>query len=473
MKTKKNKTSKSTTSDAPVNAETKVSDLVKQAAGIFFDDEILSSPQSSRQSSPQSAPEQSSLGIEDNGISDELAHFSAEEIDEEVIGISGLSDLPIVEEDDLAGEELGVEVDLAAQDDLTGYDDLTGDDELEEPRETNSEIAVDLEGTELEAFQSEEVEAIESLPPEKIQSIVESLLFSTDKPISAVSMKSAFQGTQVKIAEIRNAIDALQLEYTSGQRGVQLDEVAGGYQLRTKVDNLSYLQHTVKARPFRLSGPALEVLSILAYKQPCTKSAVDEIRGVESGHLMRGLLDRGLIAFGEKSELPGRPMFYVTTRKFLEIFSLRNLAELPTLEEMDQLIPVGIGEEEVQKPKLSDLTGELSQASSGSVYSENEEELMDISSDLQAINTSTQFFEDEKRRQKEKKESDRAQDILERLTVGEAVDEKDKKWLAKYETEKNTTEKNVTDKNTTEKNETSTMITTPEATIEPEAAADL
>lgn len=115
-----------------------------------------------------------------------------------------------------------------------------------------------------------------------------------------------------------------------------LEEVAGGFQIRTKPDNQKYLQRTVKGRPFRLSGPALEVLAIVAYKQPCTKAMVDEIRGVESGHLMRGLLDRGLMHFAGKSELPGRPMFYETTRKFLEIFSLRNINELPSLNEIDQ-----------------------------------------------------------------------------------------------------------------------------------------
>jgi segregation and condensation protein B len=451
VKTKKNKNQKSETAEIPLNAEAKVSDLVKQAAGIFFDEEVTT-PAASIKTQEVNEEIETAGEIADENVVDELAHFSSEEIDDsDVLDSSLLADLPIIEEDGLT-------------------------------EETHEQIStLDLEGTELEAFESEEVEQIESLPAEKIQSIVESLLFSTDKPISALSMKSAFQGTNVKIAEIRKAIEVLQLDYTSGQRGVQLDEVAGGFQLRTKVDNLSYLQHTVKARPFRLSGPALEVLSILAYKQPCTKSAVDEIRGVESGHLMRGLLDRGLIAFGEKSELPGRPMYYATTKKFLEIFSLRNLEELPTLEEMDQLIPVGIGEEEIQKPKLSDLTGELSQASSGTVYSENEEELMDIASDLQAINTSTQFFEDEKRRQKDKKDSDRAQDILERLTVGEAVDEKDKKWLAKYETEKNAAIITVKSESSSDtqieandsSSDTSTINTTTEATIEPETSTDL
>jgi segregation and condensation protein B len=187
----------------------------------------------------------------------------------------------------------------------------------------------------------------------------------------------------------------------------------------------------VKARPFKLSGPALEVLSIVAYKQPTTKAQIDEIRGVESGHLLRALMEKGLLNFGERSDLPGKPMFYETTRKFLEIFSLRNLQELPSLGEIDQLIPEGIGEIE-DKETLSDLTEKLSQQV-GSTYSEGEDELLKISGELDQITTSSEFFEQEKVRQREKRDAERAQDIRERVLVGEAVDDKDKRWLERHE----------------------------------------
>lgn len=317
------------------------------------------------------------------------------------------------DESDPAAEDMSVN-------ELDGYtsEEISGE---------NSELS------ELADYDSAEIEEVEALDEDTLTSIVESVLFSTDKPQSVAMLKSAVQGTSVRVAHIRAALDRLKIEYSNPVRGVTLEEVAGGFQLRTKPENQKYLLRTVKARPFKLSGPALEVLSIVAYKQPCTKSNVDEIRGVESGHLMRGLLDRGLIQFGEKSEMPGRPMFYETTRKFLEIFSLRNLQELPSLNEIDQLIPEGIGETVEEKETLSDLTGKLSTEVIAKSYSENEEELLDISSELKAIHTTTEFFEQEKQRQKNKRDMDRAQDIRERLTVGEAVDEKDKKWLAKFE----------------------------------------
>lgn len=286
---------------------------------------------------------------------------------------------------------------------------------------------------ELGQFESAEVEDIEEVSEDQLLSAVESLLFATEKPQSIAMLKSAFQGTRVRSAQIRSALEKLQIEYADLRRGVTLEEVAGGYQLRSKPANQKYLQRTVKARPFRLSGPALEVLALVAYKQPCTKSMVDEVRGVESGHLMRGLLDRGLICFAGKSELPGRPMQYETTRKFLEIFSLRNLQELPTLNEIDQLIPEGIGEPQQEEKTLSVLTGELSSQVASQSYSVGEEELIDISSELQTINTSSEFFELEKRRQREKRDAERAQDIMDCLTVGEAVEEKDRRWLARYE----------------------------------------
>ena len=299
----------------------------------------------------------------------------------------------------------------------------------------HAELDVDeaaAEGSELAEFDSAEVEDVEVMQTEEIQSVVESLLFATEKPMTVMALKSGFAGTKVRVNDIRKAIQALQVEYAGANRGVTLEEVAGGFQLRTKPDNMKYLKQTVKGRPFRLSGPALEVLSIVAYKQPCIKANVDEVRGVESGHLMRGLLERGLIRFAGKSELPGRPMNYETTRKFLEIFGLRNIKELPSLNEIDQILPEGIDEVEEENETLSDVTGRLSERV-GTSYSEGEEELTKISDELSEISTSSEFFEQEKQRQKEKREADKADEIRERIIVGEEVSNRDKNWLERYD----------------------------------------
>lgn len=292
-----------------------------------------------------------------------------------------------------------------------------------------------VDGTELEDFESAEVEDLEFVEQERVVSIVESLLFSTDRPQSLALIRQAFKGTSVKSKDLKNALEDLMVEYAGGKRGVTLEEVSGGYQLRTKVDNIDFLKRMVKGRSFKLSGPALEVLAITAYKQPCVKSQIDEIRGVESGHLLRGLMERGLVRFAGKSELPGKPMYYETTKKFLEIFGLRNIKELPSLSEIDDLIPDGIGEIEEEKATLDQITGEMAKEA-GTTYSEGEEELAKISDQLEGISTSSDFFEEEKRREKEKKEADKAQMIQEAMIMGDDVSQRDKNWLERYEAQK-------------------------------------
>jgi len=291
--------------------------------------------------------------------------------------------------------------------------------------------AAALEGTELETFEAAEVEDVEFVSEDDLASILESLLFATDRPQSIALLKHSFKGTQIKSQDIRRGLEKLAAELASQSRGVTLEEIKGGYQLRTKADNMKFLKRAVKARPFRLSGPALEVLSIIAYKENMIKSEIDEIRGVESGHLLRGLMDKNLVAFAGKSELPGKPMLYSTTKRFLEVFGLRNLRELPTLSEIDELIPEGIGEEQ-EEERLHDITEGLSR-DAGTTYSEGEEELTKISDELSQITTTSDFFDKEKKRQKEKREFDKAQDIRERQVMEEEVTERELKWLARYE----------------------------------------
>jgi segregation and condensation protein B len=356
--------------------------------------------------------------LEENEVNEEELLASAEEISEEESSEA---------ESLIENSELNLEF---AEDESADEEERVATDE--EVEGSNDELA----NTELGSFESANIEDVEVISEEQIRSVVESVLFTTDKPISIALIKQVFKGTQVKSKDIREALTALMKEYDSTSRGFTLQEIAGGFQLRTKSENNKYLRQTVKARPFKLSGPALEVLSIVAYKQPCTKAQIDEIRGVESGHLLRALMEKHLLNFGERSELPGKPMFYETTRKFLEIFGLRNIAELPSLHEIDQLIPEGIGDDEPKKEKLSDLTGELSTQVTDASYSVGEDELLKITDELTQITTSSDFFEQEKQRMREKRDADRAQDIRERQIVGEEIDSKDLRWLERYEAAK-------------------------------------
>ncbi len=327
-------------------------------------------------------------------------------------------------QEDTASEGFLPEV---SEDTLVEDEDVLAESEL-------SAADLDLEGSELEGFESAQIDEVEFIEDEQAESIIESILFASDRPVSLASIREVFKGTNIKKERIRRILDNLAVEYAGGRRGISLEEITGGYQLRTKIDNMNFLKRTVKARPFKLSGPALETLSIVAYKQPVVKNEIDQIRGVESGHLLRALMEKGLCNFEGKAEnLPGKPMQYGTTRRFLEIFGLRNIKELPTLSQIDELLPEGIGEEEETKPTLSMVTDSMSEHVTDVSYSQGEEELGKIENELSTITTSSDFFEQEKIRQKMKKEADKAQDIRDALAVGEAVSTRDKNWLIKYE----------------------------------------
>lgn len=312
--------------------------------------------------------------------------------------------------------------------------EVSEDSSFDDAAEVQGE-QLSLDGTELDEFEAADIEELEFVEEDQLDSIIESILFASDRPVSLHQLKLVFKGTNVRTEKIKRALDRLAVELAGSRRGVTLEDAPGGYQLRTKLDNMNFLTRTLKSRPFKVSGPALEVLSIIAYKQPVIKAEVDEIRGVESGHLLRALMEKNLVTFEGKSDKPGRPMQYGTTRKFLEIFGLRSLRELPTLSQIDELLPEGMNEDEADanKPTLSQITDHLSQ-NAGTSYSEGEEELNKISDQLSEINTSSEFFEEEKRRQKRKKEQDKAQGIREAMLVGESVSTRDKNWLAKYDT---------------------------------------
>ncbi len=294
---------------------------------------------------------------------------------------------------------------------------------------------VDLEGSELESFEAAEIAEVDFIEEEQAESIIESILFASDRPVSLLSIREVFKGTNITKDKVKRILNNLAIEYASGRRGITLEEITGGYQVRTKIDNMNFLKRTLKTRAFKLSGPALETLAIVAYKQPVIKSEIDQIRGVESGHLLRALMEKGLCNFEGKAEnLPGRPMQYGTTRRFLEIFGLRNIKELPTLSQIDELLPEGIGEDEdEQKPTLAAVTDSMSEQVKSVSYSQGEEELGDIESELQTITTSSDFFEQEKIRQKQKRDAEKAQDIRDAMTVGEEVAKRDINWLKKYD----------------------------------------
>ena len=166
--------------------------------------------------------------------------------------------------------------------------------------------------------------------------LVEALIFAADGPLKVERMAEALDIDQT---EIMAAIEALEVDYAERPRGFFLQEVSGGYQLRTRPEYADFLRKLGHSRPFKFSRPALESLSIIAYRQPVTRSEVEYLRGVDSGSVLKTLLEKRLIRILGKKDVPGKPMIYGTTREFLELFGLSDLTALPTLREFSELAP--------------------------------------------------------------------------------------------------------------------------------------
>jgi segregation and condensation protein B len=167
---------------------------------------------------------------------------------------------------------------------------------------------------------------------EELKSIVENVLLAADQPINASELSKIFlDGTDKD--QLQSILDELREEYNS--RNLQIMEVADGYQLCTRHEFNDYIRKYLKLdRSTRLSQPSLDTLSIIAYKQPLTRQEVDDIRGVDSSGVMKTLLEKKVIGPAGRKKVPGRPIMYRTTQKFLEYFGLKDLSDLPTLEDL-------------------------------------------------------------------------------------------------------------------------------------------
>ena len=170
---------------------------------------------------------------------------------------------------------------------------------------------------------------------EDLKSIVESLLFVADGPLTLERLDEVLDGATRE--EIRAILDELQRELENHHRGVRLIEVAGGFQLRTPKVNADWVKKLLGGRPARMSRATLETLAIIAYRQPVTKAEIEAIRGVDVDGVVNTLLERGLIRAVARKDVPGRPFLYGTTPEFLQLFNLKDLSYLPTLKEMEEI----------------------------------------------------------------------------------------------------------------------------------------
>ncbi len=164
--------------------------------------------------------------------------------------------------------------------------------------------------------------------------IAEALILASPEPISLARLVSLIP--RCKPALARELVDDLNAEYIKRGRAFEIWEVAGGYQLRTLPEFASYVKQIQPDRPLRLSQASLETLAIVAYRQPVTRAEVESVRGVDVGAVMRGLLERRLVRIAGHREVPGRPLLYATSRRFLEVFGLVRIEDLPSLRDLEE-----------------------------------------------------------------------------------------------------------------------------------------
>lgn len=169
--------------------------------------------------------------------------------------------------------------------------------------------------------------------------IAEALILAAPEPIPLARLASLIP--DCKPAAARALVDELNAEYVMRGRAFEIWEVAGGFQLRTLPAFASYVQASQPERPLRLSQAALETLAVVAYRQPATRAEIEHVRGVDAGAVLRTLLERRLVRIAGHREVPGRPLLYATSRRFLEVFGLARIEDLPTLRDLAELAPEG------------------------------------------------------------------------------------------------------------------------------------
>jgi segregation and condensation protein B len=220
------------------------------------------------------------------------------------------------------------------------------------------------------------------LNPTELMAAVEATFFLHHKPISINRLRELIN-PNIDEEDYRTAVSNLMATYWDEGRGIELAEVANGYQLRTKAEHKDILRRMYQIAPMKLTNAMLEVLAIAAYNQPLTRETIDRIRGVGSSHLVRVLLDKKMLRIVGKSDEIGRPMIYGTTKEFLELFGLRDLGSLPSLREIEDMLPkneVGaeISEEELLAKEMEGIVD------SSKPLEFNDLELEDIDGNLEA-----------------------------------------------------------------------------------------
>ena len=239
--------------------------------------------------------------------------------------------------------------------------------------------------------------------------VIEAILFMSDHPLSLNRIKRTI-GHQIPLSTLHHAIERLQEDYNVSHHGIQLQEVAEGYQFRTKMAYAPFLRGLLKSNTLMLSSSVLEVLAIVAYNQPVSRMDIERIRGVDSSHIVRRLIEKRLIKIVGKSQDIGRPTVYGTTKEFLEIFNLAGLADLPPRDELEDMAPDSVG-------NISDIKELISIDHRKEFMADDIEEIAHLEETIKSVSSGTDFTKNLGRFSKKK------DDIGTKQTVFDLLDE--------------------------------------------------
>ena len=300
-------------------------------------------------------------------------------------------------------------------------DPLFPEDELLAYPEVAEELEMELDYFDAEKQEDKLWQARTGLNHSSLCGAIETIIFMSDKPVSLAKIRKLID-EDLPLRVIHESIAYLQDEYEAKHHGIRLMEVAEGFQFRTKATYSKYVQDLFNVSSLVLSPTALEVLAIIAYKQPVPKTEVDKIRGVDSSHIVRGLMDKRLVKVVGRSEEMGRPVLYGTTQEFLEVFNLSDISQLPPEHELESMV-------EDQKSQVADIKTLVHSGDKGQFNFDEIDELDTLAQSIKGISADTDFTEslkvEEKKRKDEKGEEvksafDLLEDYLDKQQVAKA-----------------------------------------------------
>ncbi len=292
---------------------------------------------------------------------------------------------------------------------------------------TKEEFSLDLDFFNEKEQEDKLWQARTGLNPDTLCGAIETIIFMSDRPVTLMKIKAQID-SDLPLRVVHESIARLQEEYEAKHHGIRLMEVAQGYQFRTKATYSKVIQNMFKVSSMQLSPTALEVLAIIAYKQPISRTAVESIRGVDSSHVVRQLMDKRLVRISGRSDEMGRPSLYSTSQEFMEVFNLNDLSQLPSESELHELATAtDIG-------AISDIKTIVQNPDKKVFVFDEFDELEELTSQIKEIASDTMFTEslksmDKKRKSTEGVERKSAFDILEDFVNSSETIEQNKEAL--------------------------------------------